>query len=73
MIKVAKNDVPAEEKQSAKYTREQVLQSTKYREYRDIAGVVLEDGKQYTAAEIKQKIDEFLKKPIKEKINEKEG
>ena len=68
---MAKDDVPAEEKKSAKYSREQVLQSTKYREYRDIAGVVLEDGKQYTAAEIKQKIDEFLKKPIQEVMNGK--
>lgn len=69
---MAKADLTAEEKQSATYSRDQVLQSTKYRAYRDIAGVVLEDGKSYTAAEIKQKIDEFLKKPIKEKINERE-
>lgn len=53
------------------YTREQVLQSAKYRQYRDIAGVVLEDGKPYTATEIQQKIDEFLKKPVKEKTNGK--
>lgn len=70
---MAKDDVPAEEKKSAKYSREQVLQSTKYREYRDIAGVVLEGGKQYTSEEIQKKIDEFLEAPIKEKINEKEG
>lgn len=70
---MAKDDVPAEEKQSAKYTREQVLQSAKYREYRDIAGVVLEDGKQYTSEEIQKKINEFLEAPIKEKTNQKEG
>lgn len=65
------NAVAARDKQPATYTRDQVLQSTKYRQYRDIAGVVLEDEKPYTAVEIQQKIDEFLKKPIKEKINGK--
>lgn len=68
---MADKAVPAEEKQLATYTREQIMQSTKYRQYRDIAGVVLEDGKQYTATEIQQKIDAFLKTPIKEKINGK--
>lgn len=61
-----------EEKQLATYTREQVLKSVKYRKYRDIAGVVLEEGKQYTADDIQQKIDAFLKTPIKEKVNGKE-
>ena len=65
--------VPAEEeKQLPTYTREQVLQSAKYRQYRDIAGVVLDDGTQYTSDEILQKIDSFLKAPIKEKVNGKE-
>ena len=68
---MADKDVPEAEKAPAKYTREQVLQSTKYRQYRDIAGVVLEDGQQYTAAEIQQKIDAFLEAPIKEKVNGK--
>ena len=70
--KNTKTDTPAEKvKKLATYTREQVLQSAKYRQYRDIAGVILEDDKSYTAAEIQQEIDEFLKKPIKEKINGK--
>lgn len=66
------NTPVAEDKTSATYSREQVLQSAKYRQYRDIAGVVLEDNQQYTAAEIQQKINDFLKKPIKEEINRKE-
>ena len=65
------NTTVAETKQPVSYTREQVLQSKKYRQYRDIAGVVLEAGAQYTADEIKQKIDAFLKQPIKEKLNGK--
>jgi len=69
---VANKKVPAEEeKQPATYTREQVLQSAKYRQYHDIAGIVLEDQKQYSADEIQQKIDAFLKRPIVEKVNEK--
>lgn len=57
------------EKKPAVYTRDQVLQSTKYRQYRDIAGIVLENGQQYTADEIQSKIDAFLKKPIEEKVS----
>lgn len=73
MADAIETNTPAtEDKTSATYTREQVLQSAKYRQYRDIAGVVLEDDKQYTADEIESKIDTFLKKPIKEKVNGKE-
>ncbi|CUH95879.1 hypothetical protein P22_1965 [Propionispora sp. 2/2-37] len=69
----ANTDTPvAEEKKVATYTRDQVLQADKYRQYRDIAGIVLEKDKQYTADEIQQKIDRFLKAPIKEKVNGKE-
>lgn len=53
------------------YTRAQVMESQKYRPYRDVLGVMLKDGKQYTAVEIEERKDEFLKRPIEEKINKK--
>ncbi|HMM20631.1 MAG TPA: hypothetical protein PKA10_07810 [Selenomonadales bacterium] len=71
MADKAKNAPAAEANLPATYTREQVLQSVKYRPYRDIAGIVLKEGQSYTAAEIQQKIDDFLQKPITEKINGK--
>lgn len=53
------------------YTREQVVQSQKYRPYRDVLGTLLEEDRQYTAEQIEKIKDEFLKCPIKEKINNK--
>ncbi len=67
-----KADTPGQvEKTAATYTRDQVLQSAKYRQYRDIAGVVLEEEKLYTAEDIQKRIDEFLKMPIKEELNKR--
>lgn len=63
----------AEKKNAALYTREQVVQSQKYRPYRDVLGSLLEKDKQYTTAEIEKIKDKFLKRPIKEQINKKEG
>lgn len=51
------------------FTREQVLASKKYRPYCDVLGVVLEDGRQYTAQEIETVKEDFLKRPVKEQIN----
>lgn len=51
------------------FTREQALASKKYRPYCDVLGVVLEDGRQYTAREIETIKENFLKRPVKEQIN----
>jgi len=51
------------------FTREQVLQSAKYRPYYDILGVVLEDDGQYTEKEIDEAVQAFLAKPIYEQVN----
>lgn len=54
------------------YTREQVLASSKYRSCRDVLGIMLKGGEQYTAEQIISTKDEFLKRPIREKINKRE-
>lgn len=51
------------------YTKEQIVNSKTYRQYRDVLAVVLSEDKTYTHDEIKQKLDEFLHKSIKEKRN----
>lgn len=51
------------------YTKEQIINSKKYYQYRDVLAVVLSEDKTYTHDEIKQKLDAFLHKPIKEKRN----
>lgn len=56
-----------------KYTKAQVVASAKYRPYRDIFGASLENGKEYTAAELEKIKNDFLKKPIIEKVNGKKG
>lgn len=51
------------------YTKEQIINSKKYHQYRDVLAVVLSEDKTYIHDEIKQKLDAFLHKPIKEKRN----
>lgn len=45
----------------AVYTKEQLLASKKYAARRDLLGVLLEDGKSYTEAQVARKINEFMK------------
>jgi len=54
------------------YTREALAASKKYADRRDTIMIVLKDSKQYTINEADQAIQEYLKKPVKEKINGKE-
>lgn len=51
------------------YTKEQVIQSQKYRQYRDVFAVLLDDDTNYTRAELEKIKDDFLQKEIKEEIN----
>ena len=51
------------------YTKMQILQSKKYRQYKDILAVILSNNKNYTHEEIKLELDKFLSTPIKEEKN----
>ncbi len=54
------------------FTKMQILESKKYRQYKDVLAVILSDEKTYTHEEIEQDLEYFLSAPIKEKINKEE-
>lgn len=58
-------------KDKALYSRAQAADSQKYRPYRDVVFVALQENEMYTAEEIQERIDAFLKRPIKEQMNGK--
>lgn len=45
----------------AVYTKEQLLSSKKYAARRDLLGVLLEDGKAYTEAQVRMAMNDFMK------------
>jgi len=52
--------------QEARYTRDALVASTKYRPYCDVLMISLEEGKEYTFAEVDQIIEDFKGKPVVE-------
>ena len=55
----------AKEIEQSAYTKEQILTSKKYENRRDILGVILTDGEEYTT----DKVDALLNKCMKRKVN----
>lgn len=53
-----------EQKQEAVFSKEQLVKSEKYKQYRDILESQLEDGT-YTASQVDKVINDFLKKGVK--------
>jgi hypothetical protein len=43
------------------FSKEQLLKSKRYNERRDLLTVLLEDGRQYSHADVETLIDEFMK------------
>lgn len=54
---------------AAKFTKQQILQSNKFADFRDVFNIMLEDGKEYTMQEVQTIGDKFLKTPVNEYIN----
>lgn len=52
------------------YTKAQVCKSKLYMGYYDVFDIVLEDGKQYTKAELEMLKKDFLSRPVQEEIND---
>lgn len=50
----------------ARYTREALASSDKYRPYCDALMILLEDGKEYTIAEVDAVIEKFKGTPVAE-------
>lgn len=53
-----------EEKQPVKFTKAQLLKSTRYSDRRDALSVLLEDDKSYSHKEVETILDKFLKKKV---------
>lgn len=56
-------------KDSAVYSKSQILKSDKFSNYYDVLNVVLDDDKNYTLEEMLKIANDFLAKPIKEIVN----
>ena len=55
-------DTAAEKKEAAPaFTKDQLAASKRYASLRDLVNTLLEDGKQYTLAEVDEKIEAFKK------------
>nr|DAK31981.1 MAG TPA: hypothetical protein [Caudoviricetes sp.]DAK35476.1 MAG TPA: hypothetical protein [Caudoviricetes sp.]DAR69638.1 MAG TPA: hypothetical protein [Caudoviricetes sp.] len=52
--------------QEARYTRDALVASTKYRPYCDVLMISLEEGKEYTFAEVDQMVEEFNGRTVAE-------
>lgn len=50
----------AEKTVTVKFTKKQLKESKKYREYRDILSVVLKDSESYSHDDVEKFIDDFL-------------
>lgn len=50
---------------SPTFTKDQLAASKRYADLRDLVGVLLEDGKRYTLAEVDEKIETFRKGKVK--------
>ena len=49
----------------SKYSKEQLLKSKKYSNRKDLLGVLLDDKKEYSFAEVDAEIDKFMKRGVK--------
>ena len=56
-------------KDSAVYSKSQILKSDKFSNLYDVLNVVLDDDKNYTLEEVLKIANDFLAKPIKEIVN----
>ena len=61
----AKKTESKKEKEEALFTKEQILASNKYAEYKDICNVVIPEGFHGTLKEADVLIDKFLKGKVK--------
>ena len=55
----------AKEIEQSAYTKEQILTSKKYENRRDILGVILTDGEEYTTDKVDTLLDKFMKGKVK--------
>lgn len=56
-------------KDSAVYSKSQILRSDKFSNHHDVLNVVLDDDKNYTFEEVLKIASDFLAKPVNEIVN----
>ncbi len=54
-----------ENTEAARFSKEQILQAAKYAKRRDLLTAILEDTKEYTAAEVDSAIKKFMEGQVK--------
>ena len=59
--KTTEEKTAEEKKVESRFTKEQIISSSKYVRRRDLLDAVLEDGKLYTAKEVDTAITDFMK------------
>ena len=62
---VRKKQSEAKTPEAPAFTKDQLLTFDKYRGRRDLLGVLLEDGRRYTYAEVDSLVDDFMKGKVK--------
>lgn len=53
------------EKQESVFSKEQILVSKKYANRRDVLGVILADGKEYTFEQVDSLLKRFMERKVK--------
>ena len=53
------------EKQESVFSKEQILASKKYANRRDVLGVILADGKEYTFEQVDSLLKRFMERKVK--------
>ena len=52
-------------KKDIEFSKEAIIYSNKYRQYRDALNVLLKNGKKYTFEEVNKLLDQFYKTEVK--------
>ena len=65
MAKAENTEAAAKKEAVPTFTKDQLAASKRYAFVRDLVGVLLEDGRLYTLAEVDEKIETFKKGKVK--------
>ena len=61
----AKTDAKTETKKEAVFSKEQLIKSKTFAQYRDLLSVIIDDGEKVTKQEAAKRIEAFLKRKVK--------
>lgn len=61
----AKNKSKNQVKENPRFTKQQILESNKYKHRRDLINTLLQDKKTYELEEVDERIEKFMKGKVK--------